>query len=325
MTRTVLALALLPAALCAQYVGNVTGVVKDAGTRRPVANAVVVVSGEDEFVGRTDRLGRFLISGVPVEYPASRYSIAVSAPRYQTQVLRDVNVLPGAVMALECVFALASPGPARGIAPAAATFAYSHERPARASGRLRGGQIFATREGLVGRTTANGHVIRSSDRFVALPSRRALNRRGERTYQVRVSYRGRSATVPVWDIGPWNIKDDYWNPPSDKESWRSLPRGLPQAQAAYLNGYNAGRDGFGRRVRNPAGIDLSDAVFRNDLRMPDNDWVSVEYLRDPTLISSRGPASRAPSRRRPSPGPRPPRTLPEIIALAEAILLKTSW
>ncbi|MBW0116104.1 hypothetical protein I4J48_12650, partial [Pseudonocardia sp. KRD-169] len=35
-------------------------------------------------------------------------------------------------------------------------------------------RVFATREGLAGGTTANGHVIAERDHFVALPSRRAL-------------------------------------------------------------------------------------------------------------------------------------------------------
>jgi hypothetical protein len=40
-------------------------------------------------------------------------------------------------------------------------------------------RIFATREGLVGGTTANGHVVTDNDQFVALPSRRALAQRGK--------------------------------------------------------------------------------------------------------------------------------------------------
>ncbi|TDC87785.1 hypothetical protein [Actinomadura sp. 7K507] len=38
-------------------------------------------------------------------------------------------------------------------------------------------RVFATREGLVGGTTANGHVITERDHFVALPSRRGLSPR----------------------------------------------------------------------------------------------------------------------------------------------------
>ena len=26
-----------------------------------------------------------------------------------------------------------------------------------------------------------------------------------------IKYQGRVATAPVWDIGPWNIRDNYWD------------------------------------------------------------------------------------------------------------------
>ena len=137
-------------------------------------------------------------------------------------------------------------------------------------------RVFATREGLVGRVTANGHVIRPRDRFVALPSWRVLNQRGERDYQVKVSYGGRHVIVPVWDIGPWNTRDDYWS--GQREMWRDLPRGLPEAQAAYQQGYNGGRDEFGRRPALPAGIDLADGTFWDQLGLPGNAWVEVTFL-----------------------------------------------
>jgi len=75
-------------------------------------------------------------------------------------------------------------------------------------------RVFATREGPVGGRTANGHVIAPRDHFVALPSRRGLNvSAGARDYQVQVCYArtGRCELAPVWDVGPRNIKDDYWN------------------------------------------------------------------------------------------------------------------
>jgi hypothetical protein len=72
-------------------------------------------------------------------------------------------------------------------------------------------RVFATREGLVGGTTANGHVITSRDHFVALPSRRGLSPKNTGDYTVRVcAASGRCEWVPVWDVGPWNITDDYW-------------------------------------------------------------------------------------------------------------------
>ncbi|PTL81950.1 hypothetical protein [Vitiosangium sp. GDMCC 1.1324] len=141
-------------------------------------------------------------------------------------------------------------------------------------------RIYATREGLVGGTTANGHVIKSYDRFVALPSRRALASNGGSEYQVRICYpvTGKCATTSVWDIGPWNTKDDYWNVSSTREMWKDLPQGKPEAQAAYQDGYNGGYDQFGRRPANPAGIDIADGTFWTDLGMSDNDWVNVTYL-----------------------------------------------
>ncbi|WP_181874675.1 hypothetical protein [Marinitenerispora sediminis] len=137
-------------------------------------------------------------------------------------------------------------------------------------------RLYATRIGLVGNRTANGHVIRSADHFVALPSRRGLAAKGGGDYTVRVCAERRCAYVPVWDVGPWNIKDDHWNP--GREMWTDLPHGKPQAQAAHEDGYNRGVDGFGRRVRNPAGIDLADGTFREALRLPGNAWVDVDYL-----------------------------------------------
>ena len=141
-------------------------------------------------------------------------------------------------------------------------------------------RVYGTREGLVGGTTANGHVIKSNDHFVALPSRRALASNGGSEYQVRVCYSktGKCATASVWDVGPWNTKDDYWNPSATRESWKALPQGKPEAQAAYQDGYNGGLDQFGRRPSNPAGIDIADGTFWTDLGLSNNDWVDVTYL-----------------------------------------------
>jgi hypothetical protein len=138
--------------------------------------------------------------------------------------------------------------------------------------------VFATREGLVGSTTANGHIIQRRDHFAALPSRRMLASAGGHEYQVKVCYKSSCETVPVWDIGPWNTKDDYWNPPSVRQMWRDLRQGQPEARAAYRYGYNGGRDQFGRKVANSAGIDLADGTFWDALGMVDNDWVTVTYL-----------------------------------------------
>jgi hypothetical protein len=136
-------------------------------------------------------------------------------------------------------------------------------------------RIYATREGLVGRRTANGHIIRPNDHFVALPSWRSLSSQGGYEYQVRITYNGRSAIAPVWDVGPWNTHDNYWS--TNREMWKDLPRGKPEAQAARLDGYNNGRDERGRRPNLPNGIDIGDGTFW-DLGIPDNAWVEVTFL-----------------------------------------------
>ncbi len=137
--------------------------------------------------------------------------------------------------------------------------------------------VYATREGLVGRRTANGHLILPGDHFVALPSIRALSPRDTGTYSVRVCApaTGRCGYEPVWDVGPWNTRDDYWNPV--RPQWTGLPVGLPEAAAANLRGYDGGRDQYGRRVTNPAGIDLADGTL-TDLGLSGGAWVSVTFL-----------------------------------------------
>ena len=140
-------------------------------------------------------------------------------------------------------------------------------------------RVFATREGLVGGTTANGHVITERDHFVALPSRRGLSPRDTSDYSVKVcAPNGRCAFAPVWDVGPWNTRDDYWNPEDVRQEWTDLPQGLPQAQAAYKDDYNDGMDQSDREVLNPAGIDLADGLFWDALELDDNAWVTVDYL-----------------------------------------------
>lgn len=136
-------------------------------------------------------------------------------------------------------------------------------------------RVFGTREGLVGGTCANGHIIVTRDHFVALPSRLALDCNGCRAKTVTVRYKTRSITVPVWDVGPWNTRDDYWNEP--RAYFQGIAKGIPEAQVAYYNGYNGGKDEKGRKVANGAGVDLADGVFWNDLGMVNNDWVDVTY------------------------------------------------
>jgi hypothetical protein len=138
-------------------------------------------------------------------------------------------------------------------------------------------RVYASRIGLVGGRTANGHTILERDRFVALPSAAVLSSRAGHEFQVRVTYRDRSAVAPVWDIGPWNQNDDYWA--VSRRGAPDLPRFLPQAEAAMSWGHNGGRTLLtGRQVTSPAAIDLADGLFWDDLGMVQSDWVQVEFL-----------------------------------------------
>ncbi|GAA0397242.1 hypothetical protein GCM10009541_45190 [Micromonospora gifhornensis] len=163
-------------------------------------------------------------------------------------------------------------------------------------------RVYATRVGLVGNTTANGHVVVARDHFVALPSRRGLSPRNSGDYTVRVctTTGSRCEYAPVWDVGPWNTRDDYWNPSAVRENWKDLPQGRPEAQAAYQSGYNGGRDQFGRVVLNPAGIDLADGTFWDGLQLTTNAWVDVAYLW--TGTGSRGVVGDGPLNIRSGPG-----------------------
>jgi uncharacterized protein YraI len=160
-------------------------------------------------------------------------------------------------------------------------------------------RIFAHSLGLVGERTANGHVIQPNDFFVTLPCTCALSSRGGHEFQVLVEYKGRSLVLPVWDVGPWNVDDDFWNPPEVRR-WKGLPQGIPAAQAAYFHGYNGGKDGWGRPVRSPAAMDIADGAFAA-LGMTQSDWVTVTFLwlvKDP-----------------PSPLPAPPQGYEEIVTV----------
>jgi hypothetical protein len=156
-------------------------------------------------------------------------------------------------------------------------------------------RVYATREGLVGYRTANGHKIVKRDHFVALPSRRGLSAKGSGDYSVRVcAANGRCEWAPTWDVGPWNTKDDYWAAPGVRQQWGDLPQGKPASQAAYENGYNGGKDQFGRKVKNPAGIDLADGTFWDGLKLKNNGWVTVTYQWTGThphgIVRTPGPA-----------------------------------
>ena len=136
--------------------------------------------------------------------------------------------------------------------------------------------IRETREGLVGKRTANGYRIPERAWFVALPSWKVLSSQGGNEFQVRVTYEDKSVVLPVWDVGPWNTNDEYWSP--ERRFYRDLPLGMPMAQAAVQFGYNGGLDMFGRKITLGNGIDIADGAFWDGLGMRSNTWVRVTFL-----------------------------------------------
>jgi hypothetical protein len=154
-------------------------------------------------------------------------------------------------------------------------------------------RVGATKEGLVGGETANGHVIVPHDHFVSLPACTELScawlrpGRTDPTYGyvipcgfncfVRVANprTGACEVAPVYDLGPWFTKDDWWRGADDRQlnnlpsAVNFLPRGYVGADAA-LDGLNVGYgrgpsgiglDNFGREVGLRAAVDLGDGTW----------------------------------------------------------------
>ena len=103
-----------------------------------------------------------------------------------------------------------------------------------------------------------------------------ISARGGTEFSVQLTYKGRTAVAPVWDLGPWNIADDYWS--ANRRGAPDLPRFLPQAEAAVSQGHNGGRSLTGRTVTAPNAIDIADGTFWDDLGMTVSDWVDVTFL-----------------------------------------------
>jgi hypothetical protein len=98
------------------------------------------------------------------------------------------------------------------------------------------------------------------------------------TFRVRLRRGDYIARAPVKEVGPWNIRDNYWQSREYRDMWDDLPRCVPEAQAAYFDNYNGGRDQFGREVLNPAGVDLTPRVARRlGLAKYQNAWIYVRY------------------------------------------------
>ncbi|MBN1146179.1 MAG: LysM peptidoglycan-binding domain-containing protein [Anaerolineales bacterium] len=100
-------------------------------------------------------------------------------------------------------------------------------------------------------------------------------------YDVYVSYK-KGVAARVGESGPWNVDDTYWatfGDPTPRRMFADLPLGMPEAQAAYFNGYNGGVDQYGRKVTAPYGIDLARQVSIDiGLEPGNNDWIQVTFL-----------------------------------------------
>jgi hypothetical protein len=114
--------------------------------------------------------------------------------------------------------------------------------------------VKATREGLLGGTTASGYLVDPIVPFVALPSSAALRQ------WVRVinPQNGKSIDALVLDVGPWNEHDQAYVFGGQR----------PAAET--------GIDTRGRKT-NGAGIDLGERVWAA-LEMTDNSDVWWEFL-----------------------------------------------
>jgi flagellar biosynthesis regulator FlaF len=114
---------------------------------------------------------------------------------------------------------------------------------------------------------------------VALPHRNLKDKyRKGRPAKVTITRKKGRIKAPVKEVGPWNIRDNYWQSRRKRDNFDNLRRCKPEAEAAYFNNYNHGRDQFGRKVLNPAGVDLTPrAAKRLGLRKYQNAWVWVRY------------------------------------------------
>ena len=120
-------------------------------------------------------------------------------------------------------------------------------------------RLRATRQGMVGRRTANGSVIKPNDFFVSLPSWKVLSSKGGSEYMVRLSANGKNVDVRVADVGPWNRQDNFWD--ANRTTYTDLPVGWPQDHAAFFENHNGRRSEKGW-VRHPSAVDIGDGAYK---------------------------------------------------------------
>jgi hypothetical protein len=117
----------------------------------------------------------------------------------------------------------------------------------------------------------------NTKREVALPHSNLKFGRRPRVHIRRVSG-GPRVGPRVKEIGPWNTNDNYWMRKKDRTKFKRVPRCKPEAQVAYYQNFNKGKDEYGRKVLNPAGVDVTPAVARGmGLEEYQNAWVYVRF------------------------------------------------
>ena len=122
-------------------------------------------------------------------------------------------------------------------------------------------------------TQYNGYTRRE----VALPYSKLKFGRRPRVH-IRRTSGGPRVGPRVKDAGPWNIHNNYWARMKQRTKFKHVPRCKPEAQVAYYQNFNGGKDEYGREVLNPAGVDLTPAVARDmGLKKYQNAWVYVRF------------------------------------------------
>jgi hypothetical protein len=151
--------------------------------------------------------------------------------------------------------------------------------------------ITATREGLVGGTTSNGHLIVPNDHFVSLPACTALSCPWRTPGATGANYAADCGTncyvrvtnpvtkqcsvAPVYDVGPWFTNDNWWDPTESRNlnnlstTVNILAQGYTGADAAMNKldvGYGTASSGrgisnVGYEVANRAALDIGDGTW----------------------------------------------------------------
>ena len=106
-------------------------------------------------------------------------------------------------------------------------------------------------------------VHRVHRREVALPHRNLKFGRQPRVRIWRVRRRAQRAGRGSRRYGPWNTYDNYWMRQKDRRCANAFRVASHEAQVAYYQNFNRGKDEFGREVLNPAGVDMTPDVARS--------------------------------------------------------------